>query len=172
MTGPVSAPGDLVTERLVLRWWTPDDIEAVSAGRRVPEWADDFPAEGDRVVAGLLPRLDSVAVQGHRLIVERDSGLVVGSIGWFWPPADDALEIGYGVVASRRGYGYATEAVRVLTEYAFTATEVDVVFANVEPSNPASVRVAEKAGFGRRIELPGENLVRLGVRRTEFTAAR
>jgi RimJ/RimL family protein N-acetyltransferase len=34
-----------------------------------------------------------------------------------------------------------------LTAHAFTAPEVEAVFAHVEPSNPASVRVLEKAGF-------------------------
>ncbi len=171
MTGPVSAPQELVTDRLALRRWTSDDIETVLGGRRALDWADDFPAEGDRVVAGLLRQLDPVAVKGHRLVVERGSGMIVGSIGWFWPPKDGALEVGYGIVPSRRGRGCAPEAVRALVEFAFTTTEVETVFANVEPSNPASVRVVEKAGFGHRITLPEENLVRLSVRRAEIAAA-
>jgi ribosomal-protein-alanine N-acetyltransferase len=86
---------------------------------------------------------------GHRLIVERESGLVVGSLGLFWPPTDGEVELGYGVVPSRRGRGYASEATRALALHASTAPEVKAVFANVESANPASVRVLEKAGFVR-----------------------
>ncbi|WP_227981576.1 GNAT family N-acetyltransferase [Nocardia spumae] len=166
-SGPVDPASDVVTDRLVLRCWTGAEVEAVLTARRFPDWADDFPAEGDRVVAGLIPQLDPVARHGHRVVVERATGLIAGSLGWFWPPSDGALEIGYGIVPSRRGRGYAPEAVRGLTEFAFTATEVDAVIAKVEPSNPASVRVLEKSGFGHRIELPGENLWQLGVTRAE-----
>ncbi|WP_040782466.1 GNAT family N-acetyltransferase [Nocardia pneumoniae] len=141
---------ELTTERLVLRSWTADEAAAVRDDRRAPAWAADFPAEGDRVVAGLFDEHPGwLSPFGHRLIVERAGGLVVGSIGLFWPPLDGHLELGYGVVASRRGRGYATEAVVALTAHAFTAPGVRVVYADVELANPPSVRVLEKAGFRR-----------------------
>ncbi|GAU66379.1 putative acetyltransferase [Streptomyces sp. NBRC 110611] len=117
---------------------------------RSAHWADDFPAEGDRVIAGLFGQHPAwLGACGHRLIIERGSGQVVGSIGLFWPPNEGALEIGYGIVASRRGRGYAPEAARRLAAFALTAPDVHTVFANVELSNPSSVRVLEKAGFSR-----------------------
>lgn len=155
-------PLELPTDRLVLRSWSPEEAAAVVAGTRLPHWAEDFPAEGDQVIAGLFAEHpDWLGPYGHRQIIERDTGLVVGSIGLFWPPADGeleagdgaseivsgALEIGYGVVPSRRGRGYASEATMALTEFARTAPDVQTVFANVELSNPSSVRVLEKAGF-------------------------
>ncbi|UVS78716.1 GNAT family N-acetyltransferase [Actinokineospora sp. UTMC 2448] len=144
----MSSVRDLFTDRLVLRAWTLDEAAAVVGGARSPDWAEDFPAEGDRVIAGLLAdRPEWLGEHGHRLIVERDGGLVIGSLGLFWPPADGVVEIGYGVVPSRRGRGYAAEATRALTEFALTAPGVHTVRADVEPSNPASVRVLEKAGF-------------------------
>ncbi|WP_217440533.1 GNAT family N-acetyltransferase [Nocardia barduliensis] len=146
----VSLSSDLPTERLILRSWTAGAIAAVLDDQRHATWAADFPAEGDRVIAGLLAtHPDWLGPFGHRLIIERSSGLVVGSIGLFWPPADGALEIGYGIVASRRGRGYATEATVAMTAHAFTAPGVRVVRAEVEPANPSSVRVLEKAGFER-----------------------
>ncbi|BCL12512.1 GNAT family N-acetyltransferase [Micromonospora sagamiensis] len=139
---------DLSTDRLALRRWNPVEITAVLDGTRLPNWAEDFPAEGDRVIVSLFGDHPAwLGEYGHRQIIERDSGLAVGSIGLFWPPTDGAVEIGYGVVASRRGRGYAAEATRALTEFAFTASGVDSVYANVDLSNPASIRVLEKAGF-------------------------
>lgn len=136
------------TDRLELRSWAPDEVTAVLGDTRRPHWATDFPADGDRVVTGLFAEHpDWLGPYGHRQIIERDSGLVVGSIGLFWPPADGALEIGYGVVPSRRGRGYASEAARALTDFARNVPGVRTVFANVELSNPPSIRVLEKAGF-------------------------
>lgn len=150
-SSPFSRSGmDLRTARLILRPWTDGDLAAVRTGRRQPHWAADFPAEGDTVIAGHLTENPQQRHEfGQRQILERDSGLVVGSLGLFWPPADGALEIGYGIVASRRGRGYATEATRALVAFAFTAPGVRTVHATVERTNPASGRVLQKAGLTR-----------------------
>ncbi len=139
---------DLTTGRLVLRPWPRDEIAAVLSGDRRAHWADDFPAEGDRDIAGFIAEHPSVLdAHGQRQIIERATGLVVGTTGLFWPPTDGVVEFGYGVVPSRRGRGYATEAARAIVAFALAAPEVDAVLATVEPSNTASVRVLEKAGL-------------------------
>ncbi|MBT2441743.1 GNAT family N-acetyltransferase [Streptomyces sp. ISL-36] len=135
----------------MLRVWSTDEIAAVVGDQRSAHWAEDFPAEGDRVIAGVIADLPDAlsTAYGHRQIVERASGLVVGSISALWPPHEGAVEIGYGVVPSRRGLGYAPEATRALVAYALTSPDVHTVYADVELSNPASVRVLEKAGLRR-----------------------
>ncbi|MER6304517.1 GNAT family N-acetyltransferase [Streptomyces sp. NPDC001657] len=159
-----SPHAELTTDRLVLRPWTAAEAAAALDDTRSPHWADDFPAEGDRVIAGLLDQHPGwLGEHGHRLIIERASGLVVGSIGLFWPPNEGVLEIGYGIVASRRGRGYAPEATRALTSFALTAPGVHTVVATVELSNPASVRVLEKAGFQHCST--EENVARFRVRK-------
>ncbi|MFC0106384.1 GNAT family N-acetyltransferase [Kibdelosporangium aridum] len=138
------------TDRLELRSWTPGEAAAVVDGVRLADWAGDFPAEGDQEIAGLFGDNPLwLGEYGHRLVVERSSGLVVGSIGLFWPPDDGTLEIGYGIVASRHGRGYASEATRVLVAFALAEPEVHTIYATVELSNPASIRVLEKVGFQR-----------------------
>ncbi|MBN6054960.1 GNAT family N-acetyltransferase [Nonomuraea sp. RK-328] len=161
-SGETSAPAaepipDLTTDRLILRPWTAAEVDAVLRGDRLAHWAADFPATGDHVIAGLFAENPAwLGAHGHRQVVERDGGLVVGSIGLFWPPSDGALEIGYGIVESRRGRGYAPEAVQALTAFAFTAPGVRAVHATVEPSNPPSIRVLEKAGFQRCDDGPSQ----------------
>lgn len=152
---------ELTTDRLVLRSWTTAEADAVIAatpgGIRPADWCADFPSDGDSVIAGLLGDHPAwLGAYGHRLVVERDGGLVVGSIGLFWPPAEGVLELGYGIVASRRGRGYATEATRALAAFALATPGVHTVAAGVELSNPASVRVLEKAGFERYDTTPAE----------------
>ncbi|MGI6869885.1 GNAT family N-acetyltransferase [Amycolatopsis sp. 3B14] len=112
----------MTTDRLLLRPWTGAEAAAVRAGDRRPDWAGDF-------------------------VVERATRLVVGSIGLFWPPEDGVVEIGYGIVPSRHGRRYAAEATVALTGFALTSPDVRSVSAQVERSNPASVRVLEAAGF-------------------------
>jgi ribosomal-protein-alanine N-acetyltransferase len=141
---------DLVSERLILRQWSELDVKAVVEDARQPAWAADFPSEGDTVIAGLLAsNPDWLSPFGHRLIIERSTDEVVGSLGLFWPPSDGRVEIGYGVVPSRQGRGYASEATAALTAFALELNDVHTVHANVEVANPASARVLEKAGFTR-----------------------
>ncbi|WP_280377356.1 GNAT family N-acetyltransferase [Nocardia wallacei] len=150
MSGNTSFVADLIGEHVLLRPWSEADLAAVRDKARCAHWAADFPADGDRVIAGLIAENPEWRGEfGHRLIMERDSGLVVGSIGLFWPPQHGAVEIGYGTVPSRRGRGLAAEATRLLTGFAFTEPRVLTVFATVETTNPASIRVLEKAGFER-----------------------
>ncbi|SOE13599.1 Protein N-acetyltransferase, RimJ/RimL family [Streptomyces sp. 2323.1] len=145
-----AAAPDLRTERLLLRPWSDGDLAAVLDGTRQPHWAADFPADGDRVIAGYTAGQPAArGAYGQRQILERESGLVVGAIGLFWPPADGSVEFGYGIVPSRRGRGYASEAARALVAFAFTAPGVHTVRAKIERSNPASGRVLEKAGLER-----------------------
>ena len=88
-------------------------------------------------------------------MVERASGLVVGGIGFFGPPHDGEVEIGYGIVPSRQGRGYATEALRAMITRAWADPRVRAVVAGTDPGNVASQRVLGKAGF-RQIAATGE----------------
>jgi RimJ/RimL family protein N-acetyltransferase len=139
---------ELTTERLVLRPWPAEEAAAVVAGERRPHWAADFPADGERVIAGIIAG-NPDRPHGHRLVIERETGLTVGGIGLKLPHTDGAVEFGYGIVPSRRCRGYTTEAVRALVAHARTLPGVTLVFATVDPANVASVRVLEKAGLRR-----------------------
>lgn len=140
--------GQLTTERLVLRPYADADVAAVADGTRRPDYADDYPAEGDHAIVGFIRKNPNARHQfGQRQIVERESGLVVGGVGLFWPPTDGAIEFGYGVSPSRQGRGYATEAAAAIVAYALTAPGVTTVFADVELPNPASVRVLRRIGL-------------------------
>jgi [ribosomal protein S5]-alanine N-acetyltransferase len=143
---------EIVTARLALRPITGEEASAVLAGRRRADWAVDFPAEGDQVIAGLLARTglpadDQARQFGHRLVVERDGNIVVGGVGFFGPPQDGEVEIGYGIVPSRQRRGYATEAVQAMVADVLQVDGVQTVTANVDLDNPASIRVLEKSGL-------------------------
>ncbi|MEI6374915.1 MAG: GNAT family N-acetyltransferase [Actinomycetes bacterium] len=142
--------GEIVTERLALRPLTGDEASAVVAGTREGRiWAHDYPTEGDIVVSRLLllaPDLPPTDF-GTYQVVRRDTGIVVGGVGFKGSPRDGAVEVGYGLAPSARGAGLATEAVLGLVTFARSRPEIAVVEADTEPGNEASQRVLVRAGF-------------------------
>ncbi len=75
-------------------------------------------------------------------------GQLVGNVGFLGEPNDAGeVELGYGTLPGFCGNGYATEAVRRLTDWAFSQPDVFFVRAQAAQGNAASRRVLEKAGF-------------------------
>ncbi|MBA2955184.1 GNAT family N-acetyltransferase [Nocardioides sp. MAH-18] len=148
----MTLPAMVTTERLRLPLWTADDVAAIRAGDRRDGWHADYPRPDDRDVATIWHDGDP---WGPRHVVRGVTAL--GSIGFFGPPepAGDGVpevEVGYGLVAEARGYGFATEALQGLLAEADRAGVR--VRASVEPTNAASIRVLAKCGF---TELRGAN---------------
>jgi RimJ/RimL family protein N-acetyltransferase len=149
----VILPDEISSERLSMPLWSADVVHDIRAGRRRAEWHPDFPREDDRDASTLWHEGDP---WGPRSIVRGVT--VLGSIGFFGPPdsarADEIpeTEVGYGLVAEARGWGFATEALRALL-VATDACGVRVR-ASVSPDNASSLRVLAKCGF---TELRGGN---------------
>ena len=77
----------------------------------------------------------------------KENGQVVGEACFKGPARCCRVEIGYGIYDGFCGKGYATEAIRKLTEWAFTQENVYFVEAETAPDNSASKRVLEKLSF-------------------------
>ena len=94
---------------------------------------------------------------GIWVMIERESAIVVGDIGFHGPP-DEAgtIEVGYSVVSSRRRRGYATEAASALVEWAYDQPAIETVVAGCALENEPSVRTLERVGFQRTGEVNGE----------------
>lgn len=135
----------ITTERLRLPLWTAADVSAIRSGGRREGWHRDYPRPDDLDAAGLWREGDPWA---PRHIVRGVTAL--GSIGFFGPPepaADEVpeVEVGCGLVSEAHGYGFATEALRVLLGEADTLGVR--VRASVAPTNRAAIRVLAKCGF-------------------------
>ena len=141
------------TPRLVLLAFTPDEWTRIASGDRDGRaWADDYPTDGDVLLAslGLLgraPAPSDAEPWGPLQVRERATGLAIGGAGFKGPPdADGCVEVGYGFAVSARGKGYATEAVQALCDLA-TARGATAVIAETHVGNTASERVLERCGF-------------------------
>jgi RimJ/RimL family protein N-acetyltransferase len=130
---------------IVLRRISAAAAEALREGRVPPDVrvAEDYPTEFS---AGVGQHAGSGKGLGSFFLHRREDDVVVGEIGGGLV-APGVVEIGYAVVASCWGRGYATEAVRALLERARVFPGIDRVIAHAPLDRPASGRVLEKAGF-------------------------
>ena len=143
------------TARLVLETLTRDEARAIREGDRVGRlWAEDYPTEGDVVVAGIAveagEHYDESAALGVLQARLASSGEAVGGIGFLSAATPEGeAEVGYGFAASVRGRGLATEALEAVLGLA-AAQGVRTVVALTAPDNIASQRVLERCGFVRQ----------------------
>jgi RimJ/RimL family protein N-acetyltransferase len=161
------SPVQLDSTRLVLRGYRPTDAEAVSEAihesrTSLARWVPDIGrprslAEVEHALAGLAHDQD----QRPRLVFgvwERSSGRFLGEVGLYdFDPGEGRAEVGYWIRCTARQQGYATEALRVLVEYAKGGLGLQRFEAHIASENAASRRVAERLGLriaGRRAAAP------------------
>jgi RimJ/RimL family protein N-acetyltransferase len=147
------------TERLLLDTLTLDEAIAICAGDRAGRrWVEDYPTEGDVVVASIAleagEHYDESATFGVLQMRWAATGEAIGGIGFISAPAEDgSAEIGYGLAESFRRRGLATEAVRAVCAWAAEQQDVRSVVALTALDNGASQSVLVACGF-----LPGETV--------------
>jgi [ribosomal protein S5]-alanine N-acetyltransferase len=166
LDGPVSTPLStrIVTERLVLRAPRTSDVARMrhalrkNAAHLRPWSVAPTPGEDPASLTAV-----SRAVLRHRrewrqgqtyvlLVIPRgDESMIIGRIalGGILRGAFQNAYLGYWIDADRQNRGLMTEAVRAATTFAFAFARLHRVQAAVMPSNRASQRVLEKAGFRR-----------------------
>jgi [ribosomal protein S5]-alanine N-acetyltransferase len=98
-------------------------------------------------------RSDSAAVEPRRLydlaIVPDAVGHMIGRAGFHLVrPEHREAEIWYITHPAHRGHGYVTEAMRALMKHA-ASIGVNRFYADCDPRNLASIRVAERLGMRR-----------------------
>lgn len=169
---------ELHTERLLIRPFVMEDLLMVhDLLDKDLEWAGPgFTLEQRREALTLqvqLARWDLTGrIYGHRAIVLKDSGEVVGLVHlhpevwspeWkriFWPilfpgwkPVGEGclatleVAIGYGLSSKHRGQGLATEAVRAAVDHAFGELRLCRLFAVTDAANQASERLMRRIGM-------------------------
>jgi RimJ/RimL family protein N-acetyltransferase len=149
------------TDRLQLFPYAPEHLLAMIDGvARFEELSGLRAAEGLRdlmvspdVSPDWLARLRTISAPDPWVlgfaIIERESGLVIGTAGFKGPPNGEGMvEIGYGIVPAREGRGYATEAAAAIVNFALTDGRVHLVRAHTMPTANASTKVLGKCGFG------------------------
>jgi RimJ/RimL family protein N-acetyltransferase len=160
----------LETNRLILRAWSTDDVEALFEIMRDAAVAryigDGRPFSREKVLRFLIwaENYQSENNFCRWKVIEKSSGETIGSCGFARPPETEGIELGYLLAQKAQGRGYATEAARGAMLYGFGKLGFREIIAMTDLANTASQRVLEKIGFARRgVELYGgaETLVYL-----------
>jgi RimJ/RimL family protein N-acetyltransferase len=146
----------LVTERLVLRPWTPDDAEAALASYGNADVARWLAPEMDTVpdAAAMRLVLQQWVAEDARLLTpagrwaieaQEDHRLIGGATLLPLAP-DDEYEIGWQLNPAAWGHGYATETGLALARWAFDQG-IEQVIAVVRPTNKRAEAMVRRIGM-------------------------
>lgn len=141
------------TPRLVLRTFLPADREAVVALLSDPE-VMRYSVSGPKPADDILDDLDDW-VTSHRpgqperwAVTARPSEELIGFCGFsnHLVKGERVWELGYRLMPSAWGRGFATEAAVACRDWFFATRPEEKFVLMIDPANAASVRVAEKIG--------------------------
>jgi ribosomal-protein-alanine N-acetyltransferase len=157
----------IVTERLLIRPFEADDLDALHAVYGDPD-VTRYTTTYDTLDDTRRTLHEHIAWQekdgfGFWAVIERASGDLIGDagIGRFEGKGPE-IELGYTFERRSWGRGYATEAGRAWLEHGFGPLGLERIIAVVDPENAASIHVLEKLGMrraGTRRAYGGENLL-------------
>ena len=160
MTFTSPAP-TLTTERLTLRGHHPDDLDALAAmwaDPRVYAMIGGKPRPREEVWIRLLRSVGCWTMFGYGawVVCDRMTGQVLGDIGLLESrraitPELTVPEAGWTLVPAAHGQGYASEAMRAVLGWA-DGQGLTRTCCIIDPGNGASIRLAEKLGYGAPVE--------------------
>lgn len=115
-------------------------------------WAEDGPGDGTRRASGGVVNAREAGTYrpgwGPYAIVRASDRRAIGGMGFHGPAsADGRAEVGYDLVPSARGNGYATEALKALSAWAFAQPGLTLLTATVDEDNAPSHGVLRRVGF-------------------------
>lgn len=141
-------------EQLRLRAMEPEDLEVLYTLENDPSSWDisNFSVPYSRFQIRQFienSQADAYADQQVRLMIERLSDRVVlGTIDLDnFSPMHRRADVGIAILSAYRGQGYASEALRLLCNYAFGFLRLHQLTAHIAADNEASLRLFHQAGF-------------------------
>ncbi len=143
----------LETKRLLLRKFVPDDakvlapiIETITleqyAHLSLLEYAQGF------IEHSIIPSYEKNGF-GLWAIIDKDTGNLIGYCGLHKVEVSgkEKIELAYRIAKDFRSQGLATEAAKAVRDYGFEVLKIPEIVSCIEPSNSASIKVAEKVGM-------------------------
>ncbi len=147
----------IITNRLLLIPFTTELIDAAIANDKIEmqnlgllptnEWPESDLIEALPFFRDLI---NANGINGFNswLISEPTGREIIGSAGFIGNPDDNGnVEIGFGIVPSKRRNGYCSEAVSELIHWAFENDSVKAIIAHCNFDNEISEKVLIKCGF-------------------------
>ncbi|MEQ4723717.1 GNAT family N-acetyltransferase [Nonomuraea sp. B19D2] len=152
----------ITTDRLLLRPFTPDDLDALHAYESRPDvtrylyWE---PRDRDTTHTFLDKKLTRTALldEGDAIdlaVTLRHTGQLIGQALLIWTSKHHQQgEIGYVLHPDHHGHGYAPEAAREMLRLGFDGLGLHRITGRLDTRNTASARVLEKLHMRREATL-------------------
>jgi RimJ/RimL family protein N-acetyltransferase len=151
---------DLAGPATRLRPWRVTDAPALVAAWHDPVIRDRLcvPGPADEAsAASWISRRERARADGRSVdlaVTDPPSGTVIGEVGLSQlDPVRRAALVGWWIAEDWRAQGRASEAVRLMVDWALSDGHLEAVMAEIAADNPASVAVARRAGL-RRVHAP------------------
>lgn len=169
----------LETERLFLRRFNENDIDAVFAMRRDADLMrfirepQTNRTEAENWVKLVSSRWETEQF-GFCAVIEKSSNRFAGWCGLWRLKETDEVEVGYALIKDFRGCGYAKEAAEAFLVYGFEMLNLREIVAVARPENRASRRVMERLGmtYDYTGKFYQSDLVHYSISREEFFNAK
>ncbi len=140
------------TERLRLTAFDDRHFEAYASMLADPD-STRFVGDGeplDRMNAwrSMAMLLGHWALRGYGMwaVELAETGEFIGRVGLHRPEGWPDLELGWMLMANRRGHGYATESARAARDFAFESVGAERLVSLIRSNNRAAERVARRLG--------------------------
>lgn len=142
------------TNRLLLRQFTIDDLDALVAMHNNPE-VTRFLYSGVKTLEENRKRLLEWIAEYEQYgfskwaVVLHDTGELIGRCGLSPEEVEGAShwELGWTFARPHWGHGYATEAAAAARDHSFSQLNLKRLISLIRPGNVASIRVAERLGM-------------------------
>jgi RimJ/RimL family protein N-acetyltransferase len=163
----------LDTPRLKLRQFSAGDVPAYAAmcaDAEVMRYiASGQPQTADEAWRSMAIFLGHWQLRGYGMwaLEHRDSGTLIGRVGYIDPPGWPGFELGWLLARGHWGHGYAREAATAALTHAFEVLQRQRVISLIRPQNRRSITLAEALGYrlAESIELMGDEALVYEVRR-------
>jgi RimJ/RimL family protein N-acetyltransferase len=159
---PLRLTAPIRTERLVLRLYAPDDLDAhfdIQSRAEVARYLYWSPRDREQAAETLQQKINhrSIEADGDILslaVVRAEGGPLIGDLMVRYASATHRqVEIGYIFHPDAHGQGFATEATRAIVDLAFRQLRAHRVYGQIDARNDASARVLERVGMRREAHL-------------------
>ncbi len=149
--GPPAEPV-LITPRLRLRPFVEADWPAYAAMcadaevmRHIGAGGPQSKEDAWRTMATFLGHW-ALCGYGMYALEHRESGLLLGRVGYLDPPGWPGFELGWLLAREHWGHGYAREAAAAALRHAFEHMRRERVISLIRPGNQRSIAIAEALG--------------------------
>jgi [ribosomal protein S5]-alanine N-acetyltransferase len=144
----------IVTERLLLRALTTDDVNEIFTLRSnegLLIYLDKAPEKSVEETFLFIESIKKNIENNDSIlwgIALKESGIIVGTICyWRIEKQHYRAEIGYVLNQAEQGKGIMDEAIKAVLKYGFETMQLHSVEANINPANASSRKVLIKNGF-------------------------